>query len=428
MMYARGLPLLMIALLLLGGCRKEELDEQGPSIQIIAPGNSTSLQIPDTLEITVQVSDERIVQTVWISLGDVNGVPIAPTVTVAVNSSSATIQRNIAVTDPTITSGNYSLAVRASDGVNTTSAFRSVSVQEAPLRLRAIFVASPEGTISQIDSIGDVSEFTSIPDMSLIEINSFTQHLFVAGDPFDPLQVFALHESAQSWQIQNQNAQPGPYFTSLFTDPTDGRTYVCSNDGAIRGYDGNGITLFNAQAITGHLPYAGAVVGDRFISEQKPISIGENRLASHTYNSGDLLVSYGLDADALRIFALNDQQMLLFGERNGQGLIQQWNTFQGGNSDLRIFTEGAITAVSAISNVSFIIALPNRIVRYDQPSNSATDLLFLSANDVAFDRANGSVLIASGQQILVVDPNNASIINTIEVGHQVTRVLPLFDR
>ena len=420
--------LLAFVIVLAIGCRKEPIDEQGPSITIAAPDNSTTLHIPDTLHVSFDVSDDHMVGSVWISLGDINGVPIAPSVTVNVNSDHAHIERDIIVSDLSIQNGNYSLAVRASDGTNMSSAFRSVNVVGSPLRLRAVYVSHPGGSITRVDSVGDVSSFTTVAGLSAIEVNSFTQQLFVASGPFDPLEVLSLNGEAPSWQLPNQNSGGGNYFLALYTDPMDDRTYVSSNDGAIRGYDRNGVPQFTAQAMPGWKPSQGVVSGARFLSVQQVIGTNEKRLVSYTYSSGDPIQSFTIDVAPLKIFPISDQEILLWGTRDGQGIIEKMNVTQGGAWDVRIFTNGPMMGADRISTTSFVVAFSDRVMRFDLPSNSVTTLFSGPVSDFAFDRANNIVLVGSGDQLLAVDPGNGMAVNSIALPALVDHILPLFDR
>ena len=153
MMHGR-IPLLLLIILSIGlaGCRKEK-DDRGPVIEIATPAGTTTLHVPDTLAVIVTVSDDEMVTSVRITLEDHNGIPIAPTIIEDVNAPGATLQREIIVSQTLIEAGSYSLAVRASDGKTTTSAFRSVNVLEADRRLRAIFIVQQNGgSLQRIDS------------------------------------------------------------------------------------------------------------------------------------------------------------------------------------------------------------------------------------------------------------------------------------
>lgn len=420
-------PILFFLMLVSWGCKKEK-DTSGPSIEILSPVAGTSIIVPDTLAVSLHVSDDHVVRNVWISLADDNGVPIAPTIHVNVDAASAHIERALIISNENITSGNYSLAVRASDGTNSNSAFRSMMVLGAPLRLRSIF-AIPEngGNILRIDSLGTVSTYLNVPWITNATVNSFSQELFVVGGDFDPLRIIHINEGTET-HVQNSNAGSGPFFTNIHTDERDQRTYVSSRDGQIRAYRGGNSPVFNASSPLDQVPFAAGKIGERLVSEQLIPGLQQRELVNFTYANGILLNELQCDLDVIAINEISPMEALLFGDRDGAGIIQTRNVEAGGGSDLREFAEGPIHAVARISDDLFALTLPTRVIRYDRSSNSAITIYNGATADLAFDEANGTLLIAAGQQILVIDPFTASISTIIDLPITVKKVLPLFNR
>ncbi|MDQ3101426.1 MAG: Ig-like domain-containing protein [Bacteroidota bacterium] len=426
-MYTRVSLLLLVFLqLLASGCKKEK-DDQKPLIEIILPGSSATLHVPDTLVVRVNVSDDEMVKNVWFTLGDANGGVIAQSGTVEVNAMSATVERMIIVNDASITSGTYTLSVRANDGTNTSTAFRSVNVSEEELRLRAIFITSPSGSIIKIDSVGTQSIFSTFNEISEADINSFTQQLFIATGFFDPLQVLTASDQGNNWQLPNTNPQSTPYFTAIHTDESDDRTYVCTNEGYIRGYTSSGIPQFTAQALSGFRPYQGVVAGDRYISEQHAIALNEKRLVNYTYANGSLLEQFALDLDVIAMFPASDQ-LLVFGNRNGDGVIQSRNITQGGIYEMQLFSGEEIIAVDLISPSTYVVAKTDQVVRFQYTNNSIVPLMNAPVTDIAYEKAGGAVLVGLDQQIQVIDPMNGNLVNTIGLPDPIGKILPLFNR
>jgi hypothetical protein len=410
-----ALPLLFFTLLS-ASCKKDK-DGTPPSIHINLPGEGTVVTVPDTLMVSVHVSDDQVD----------NGVPIAPGVSVQLDAPSGQVDRAIIVSNENIASGTYSLAVRASDGENTGSAFRSVQVLEAPLRLRAV-IATPVGggTIYRVDSVGTVSPFTEVTEIAHAAINSPSQELFIAGGN-DPLRVFSLNNGSDR-ELPNNGSGGSPYFTSVHTDTRDDRTYISSNDGAIRAYRGGTSPVYTAQAIPSSVPFINASIGDVVLNEQVTNGTGQRKLVNYTYSSGALLNSNAIDLEVIAMFEYSGDEALIFGNRNGSGVIQLRNVTSGGNFELTEYAEGEIRPVVQISSNAYAIVLPGRVVRYESQNNSSTTLINTSASDAAYDEANGSLLIASGQQILVVHPVTGNVGNSIPLPITIGRVLPLFNR
>jgi hypothetical protein len=428
MLHCKTLSILAFMALLAMGCRKDK-DEEAPRVEIITPGSAHTLGIPDTLLVVARVSDDHMVRNVHISITDELGVPIAAPASAQVNAPSALVERTLVVHNEQVATGTYILTVRADDGSRSASAFRTVNVLGTPLRLRAVYVLpSGTGPVAKIDSTGAVSTFLPAAEIGEAAVNSFSQQLFLAGGSFSPLQVIPLNTSASSWQLPHQNAQSGTYFLDVTTDPFDQRTYVSSNDGLIRGFRGGTTTLFAAQAMESHRPHAMVVLGNLLVSEQRALGQNSARLVNHAYTSGAMLGFHPLDVQVVRMFRHSSQQVMVFGVRGGEGVIQLRNAEQGGNFEMRVFSEGPITAATRVAEYRYVLALPQRVVLFNYQNNSVTTLLEAAASDVAFDAANGSVIVGVQDQVRILDPNTGAVTGTIQVPMQVGRVLPLLNR
>jgi hypothetical protein len=151
-------------------------------------------------------------------------------------------------------------------------------------------------------------------------------------------------------------------------------------------------------------------------------------LVNHAYTSGAMLGFHPLDVQVVRMFRHSSQQVMVFGVRGGEGVIQLRNAEQGGNFEMRVFPEGPITAATRVGEYRYVLALPERVVLFNYQNNSVTTLLEAAASDVAFDAANGSVIVGVQDQVRILDPNTGAVTGTIPVPMQVGRVLPLLNR
>lgn len=422
--------LLAMVMLLAGGCRKEEKGSP-PEVEILLPGQSTTVAVPGSLLVRVAVSDDGPVESVSFMLADHNGVPIVPPVLAEVGSTSATVERILPVTDERIASGNYSLIVRVVAGDDQRQAFRSVNVLEAPLRLRALFIVPPtgeSGTITRIDSTGAASAWGAVNAMQGAAVNSYSQHFYHADGTHGPLIASPTANSSSTWQVPNANGENSPFFRGIGVDPTDRKLYVGSNDGFIRGYLGQGGQVFTAQAQPGFRPYRSVVVGDHLLTEQRGIAFPERRVAVHTLAAGAFLEHWALELDVVGLFARSEASVLLFGELDGDGVVRERFVATGGGSDLRTFAGAPIRAVARLSSTAFALALPGEVVRYDLASNGALPIAAVAADALAFEAATGTLYIATGNQLTMVDPFDGNTTGTATLPGPIGGILPLLNR
>ncbi len=429
----RSAVILAFLMLLASACRKDK-DESPPRITILQPSEGYVLSIPDTMVVSVEVSDDMTVESVQFILADVNGVPITSPVTVAVNSPSATVVRDLIVLDERIPSGSYTLTVRASDGSNERKVFRSINVLAAPLRLRALFIAPPPGsspaTITRIDSAGNQSLLTVMNDIHGAAVDGYSQHVFLAGGLTAPVIASPTAASAFGWQIPNLNAMGLPYFNGPRMDPADGRLYYSTNDGFIRGFTGEGAQTFTASAMAGYASELTSIVGDRVISIQRNLVQDDLELVALALLSGQQLAQFPLDLDTvLAMDARTDQNLLLFGNRDGKGYILDRNAYQGAEFELRVFNEGPIRDVVRSDQNTWFMAVEGVVVRYHYPSNTVIPLASIpEVRALAKDEATGVLYAGSGAEIQILDPTTGNINGTITCPTEVGYILPLLNR
>lgn len=420
-------------LLLLAACRKEE-DQDRPQVRILEPAGSITLNVPDTLLVRVEVQDERIVERVTIALTDANGVPVAPPVQATVNQPSAVVVRELPVTNEFLATGSYTLSVTASDGANEGRAFRSVDLQAAPLRLRALYVTPPAGhpppvTVWRVDSTGALAEYRSLSEFGGAAIDA--RRLYLCGTVVQPTVGLPQAAGVGALTIPNEGPAGGtiPFFHGPTIDPSDGRFYLASQDGFIRGYGSGGPQTFTAISPPDVRSRHTAVAGGRLVSLARNQVLDEWRMVVHAIPAGDVLSQFAMDLEPLDLQYWQGDQVLVFGQRNGAGVIQARNVQQGGGSDLMTFNGGPLLDVARAAPGTYFVALPDQIVRYSTSSNSVTVVAQgLEARALAFEAATGTLYAGVDGQLVAIDPTTGARTVLHTFPHPVGLILPLLNR
>lgn len=427
--------LLACALVFFGSCKKDK-DQSAPSVTILTPSAGSSIAIPATITISVAVSDDIIVERLVMAVTDDQGIPIAPSVAVDVNTASATVQQALELTSEHIETGSYTIVASAFDGTNEARDFVGITVQAAPLRLRAVFVTPPLSApapfpITRIDSTGAVSEWMVVSELGGAAIDPISRHLILAGGAHEPLIAWPTDPGSSTWSVANQNSAGSslPYFLGLRDDPADGRFYFGTNEGMIKAFTGAGIQVFNAEALTGCRSVGTAVLGDLVVSAQQDIVSGVHKLVTYTYSSGVQEAEFTSDLHPVGLQRRTDDQVLVFGNRDGAGVIQERHMMLGGNFEMQVFEDEPITAVVRIDANSFVLALPGRIVRFAYASNGIFPIAAgISASALAYEPATGALYVGNGSSVTLMDPQTGAIAGSIPLSGPVGSILPLLNR
>ncbi|MCB0769202.1 MAG: hypothetical protein KDC00_02210 [Flavobacteriales bacterium] len=420
-----------MVVLSVAACRKEE-DRTPPSIEVLAPASGALFMVPDTIQVTVRLGDERELESVVFQLVDGNGITVGRSVTVPLSGTSTTVSGDLVLSDERLLSGTYVILVRANDGSNDSRAFRDVQVLEAPLRLRSVYLTPPftaeTATIRRIDSLGQLSDWATVADLNGAAVDGYSQHVMLAGSRAAPFSALPTAPWSVPWEFLPPGNDQPEQFTGLTVDPLDGHTYFATRDGFIRGFTGDGAQRFTAQTLMGYRCYAITVLGDRVATWQRAIAQPDQRVVSYTL-AGTVLDILPVDQDLVAMFQRTSTSALLFANQDGQGKIVELFISQGGSPILRTFPEGAILATTRMDANTFFLALPDRIVRYRSDDHSVTTVVSsVTGTALAYEPATGTLMIARGGDLLMVDPNNGTIVNTISNGTDIGSVLPLRNR
>ncbi len=421
----------MLLLFCCAGCRKDR-DDSAPSVRILGPTAGSTYSIPDTITVNVTVSDDRTLESLVIEVLDMDGISICAPAIANLSGSSTTVERSLVIDRERILSGTYTIVARASDGTNDGRDFLDIQLTEAPWRLRAIFIApaftTAPVTIQRIDSTGLAIDSISLQDLNGIAVDSYSQHLMVAGSQLGPFQALPTAAGSYPWQWQPPANDVPEQFTGLIIDPSDGRTYFATRDGFIRGFSGEGVQRFTAQALNGYRCEEIIVMEDKVATWQQAIVGLDKKVVSYSA-AGTVLDILQAEHQRVAIFSRTAGSALLFANENGSGLIEDLNITAGGTPEVRSFAGEEITAVVRLDANSWMIALPDRLVRFNYATNTIVELATsITVDALAYDPAIGALFAANGNNLYTIDPNSGIMTNTLTVGIQIGHILPLRNR
>ncbi len=412
-------------------CKKDK-DETAPVVRIVSPVAGTTISIPDTFMVRVEVSDENIVEALVIELVDADGRTITSAGSISVNNGSGTYAAELRLSDERVLSGHYTIVARASDGANDGRGFLGINVLATPLRLRAIFLAPPFGTdpvsITRIDSTGNTSTFTTMQDFNGIAVDSYWQHLVVAGSQFAPLQALPTSASSNFWQVNAQANDQSEQFTAVTVDPSDRKLYFAMRDGLIRGFTGEGIQQFTAQCLDGHRCERIVVMENEVATWQRAIVGGASRMVAYSV-AGTVVHQVPVEHERVALFHRNGTSLIHFANANGAGLIEDINIAADGTPEVRSFSGERIRAVTRLDASTYVIALTDRLVRFIYTSNTINPLNEgIAADALTYDPATGAVYASEGSTLFTIDPGSGTVVNATSTSTPIAHIIPLLNR
>lgn len=428
---------LIAAGLLLAGtaCRKDG-DDSPPSVSITAPGTAYVLVMPDTLTVVASVSDDERIERVTVSLVDANGQPVASPVTVEPSSNPATVSVDLLVTSDLVESGGHLLKVVASDGTGRGEDEQLLEVVAVPRRTRATYLVTTPGfspvQVLRIDSTGQLGASpvaTLAQDIAPSAVSHRGHRLYIGAGVGGQLTALRPDNGAITAQASVQNTLPIPFHTALHVG-LNGRLFAATNEGELRRYgtdlQGSG---YLAQALPSHR-IVGIVETDQAVltTQSRYISPVGHSLARYSPTSGVQQDAWVLDKVPVAFFPRNADHVLLFGNRNGQGVVEDRNIDGGGYWEPRIFPD-PVLAVAMIDANTYIVSTGGTLQRFTYNNAGALTIASgIMAEVLAYDEVNGVLLAGEGGGVKAIDPGSGTVLATYVAGGAVVNILPLYSR
>ena len=433
MRYQQVLSFLVLFPALFSACKKEAANE-APHIDILAPSEDASCTLPDTLHVALEASDDHGLVQVAVTLLDHDDIPVVNAVSASVSGTYASITLALPIISEQLESGDYKLLATVTDGTLNGKDVRNIHVTAVPLRLRAVFTVVEAGAnnvaLYRTDSTGQTALAMNWPmDLGGAAISSRAQRFYIAGGTSGDLLALSPEGLGTIWQQANLSPVGAPWFTSVDLC-ADGRLYVGEDDGTLRGFTANnGSAVFNATLPEQFRSEQTITSGDLVICTERHFITQEQRLGMYFRFSGASQQTQPLDLVPVRIFERDADHVLIFGNRDGHGRVQDRNVAGGGGWEPYIWPH-TISAVERVASGTWLVALSNGDLQRFTSGNAGSVSIATTPelNTLTYDQVNGIVYGGADGHVLAINPSTGAVVPGWSVNGSVRYVLPLLNR
>jgi hypothetical protein len=408
---------LTILLLLFISCRKKENAE--PQITITSPVSGQVFIPGDTIKVEADISNDGVLASVTLKLLNAAYTPVDHQESFSINSSSFHLSYEYVVENIYLETGNYFITLSTSDGDNDQNEFRSIFIQGIPTTRKAIYVLTQTDTshieVSKLDSANQlVHQFDVLGDYSGSAISSRFIELNIAGKITGAINQYNLESNSLLYSVPAYNSML-PSFQNLFF--SNELTFVSYYDGRIKAFDKNGQVQFNSAQPVFYLPGALCVNYKYVFAEAYYAGPGENRLVVINYPSGVVKQEYNAGLDIASMMSKEDNELIIFGNKNGDGKIYQYHVLSNGINDFHTLFSNTVYSAVAIDNDRYAIATANGLYSYQESNNNLIPIdLSEPAYSLEYDEVNGVLFVNAGRKIKEYAFPDAAVLNTVISG------------
>jgi len=207
-------------LLIIASCRHDE-DMYAPEIIYTEPAAGYTVNMPDTLDVKVAISDDRIIRTVVLTLVNEDKIPVIPGIYYYPDNTDFLIETSLPLVDKSMASGPYNLLVTVSDGTDQKNKYQQIFINEIPLQLQAYIIVTAQfdfkSIIIKLDPGFEPDTQFVVPRgywLSAVQ-SMWGKFIFVTDEPSS---LLALNTESFETEWEMAAALPRPLITGLFPD------------------------------------------------------------------------------------------------------------------------------------------------------------------------------------------------------------------
>jgi hypothetical protein len=420
-----------LAIIFFSSCSKDK-DKSMPVITIDHPTVDQLFNALDTIQVEATIEDETALEQIEITVCDENKVPVLSTLTISPQDKKTTVNIQYPLDDINLASGDYYLWIKAFDGTNTASKYRGIHITEVPRELKYIYIMSlaSSTTVHMQRQVvnGSLENLTDINGDISSTASSSKFHLVAScGSTYGDMNIFDVSSNTLLWSVPTVANPPFPYFEYL---SQYNEVFYCSlYDGYIKGYNNAGTQVFSAASDAGTFPCK-IFANTNYLFADHGLYSGNNRTFGVYYiSSGAMKQWISTDYDITNIFQKDEDNVFLFANQNGQGIIKLYSISANSAWEPHTLPAGAIYDVVQIDENNYIIAHESGLYNYQYNPNSLTTFISgINATKIKYDGVNNDLYVAQGNTINVYDYSSHALVSSITAAYSVAGFELLYNR
>jgi hypothetical protein len=392
------------------GCKPDK-DSLSPTIQWLDLQTDSSYFAGDTLYFQVQVSDDKNLDNVRVSLEDQQGNNLF---SIARNNLGGT-SANLLMAFPIpfgLATGDYTLIGSVSDGSNESKIYASLAIQfkASPLATHGLYILSQGNGQSTLylrgtNATENLGDFPI--DAGFLKIQPTQQQLYLAGTN-SPTLLCTDTDGDIKWSKTFTDYQPNSSLLDVVCDSS--AVYVSTREGFIYGYSSNGLQTLQVQVQSGYYPkklfVQNGLVLAQLVSPTQP-----NQLIAYHPQTGLVLYQTNFP-DLINGFDSLDEERLLATSSNtntGQGKISVINLNSNFNSILDFDLNPVPQKIVSMQDGSnFLVSTNQGIYRFTYSPNGYVSFSGTGNNeDFVFNPSTNQLYAGDGNTLFIVNTFNS---------------------
>jgi hypothetical protein len=403
-----------------------------PSIQISSPSSLVTYAVFDTIVIKATISDATGLQSVVVYITNAQNVPVLATMNIPITGKNMSFTCNYPINDFHMSSGEYTIVVKASNGTNTQYGFRQIYIDAAPTIRTGIYVITRNNSglhVSKLDSVfNKTTVYTQGGDYSSSDVSSYYRQLYISAADSGNENTLSMPLASSVWSI-NGIVSPTQYFTNTYS--YSDAVYISQFNGLIKYYNHSGAGIVSSMANTGYYPIKTCVWNNYLFTEEKCTSSSLRNLVVYYAPSGASYEQTAIPGPVIGMFGLDVNHLLVCGNQNAGGAYLQLYNVPGNIFYSPLTLPSAnLLSVAQIDAQDYLLGFDNgTIYTYSYNTNGFTPYLNgVNASHMQYDAINDQLIVSSGTYVYEYNCTPLSLLYTANMHDSVRNVHILFNK
>lgn len=410
-------------------CKKDK-DENAPAVSILIPSGPTTVNVFDTLIVQAQIRDENRLEWARFSIINENNSTVLPTITHSLGGvQNELITKGIPIDDIHLPSGSYFLRVTAFDGTNESSAFRELTIFEAPLEILKVFTITPGGSVS-IDSLQTenfVNATTVSSDFGEAIANPYDRQLVIMGSENSGIN-FLEGESLNPMSTQGMPPSDGdPFYLDLHWDGDDHRIYVARRDGQLDIFKAPGILSQSIDIAPNLRPHLIQTSEEYVYVLQKNFAETQFSLGVYFKSSGQFFQSVDLSFDPVSMKEHEGGLLLFDGSSDEFSYYEPSGNFIDYTLNLNLGSDLLKTLRIGQTNGFVFLTDDGVFFNFDLFNGAPQSLGFADAKDIDYDEVDGALFVLGEGEVRRSDLQG-NVTDTFSADSEAEQVILMYNK
>lgn len=401
-------------------CKKK--DKEIPQIEFLNTNENTNFAYGDYINVRANISDNKTISSVTVSIVDENQKPVLPKFSASPNDSKYLLEKFFLIDDVNLKTGKYQIIINAKDGKNEKNAFRIIYINEAAKSRRGVFVIEADANSTKVQLIDSVlnnyTEFQNRNEsFACSEISNYLNQLVIAYNSNSKIESYDLRKNKAAWS-QNISA---PGASEIFFDLyyRSGIFYSSQTNWLLKGFNASGLAVYN-----GYLPNVG-VLGKVFATEKYVVAeqvyngISDIKLQTLNRQTGALVQTFSSSFKPFASEEFSTDKLIMVGNEGLRIFEVELNNLWTPQQ----LPAGQVFDIAKLDNNQYFIAHTNGIYmfRYN-PISLLNFKLGKAYSKIKIDNLNNQLFAVDGNNLDVISLNTGTIIKSFTFNNPIKEV------